>query len=121
MSLDPTTMERLENVATKAVNKLLGKRFAKMTLPQQVKVQKKFIYKLSPSMGGGPDNVRAGLLKMGGLPADFQDKAKDGQSSEEIKAYYYGCPEFKEFWEKDLSMTEYQFDELLRQALERIK
>ena len=101
-------------MATKAVNKTMGKRIAKMSLERQVKVCRR----LMKLPGGGIDNTRTNLIK--GLPDDMKGMAHEGKSKEEIKAYYWGCLPFRELWcelFRDTKMPEGMLDTLIEEAL----
>ena len=103
--------ERMQRRIESGASKLLPKRVFNKPLPEQVQVARKMM-----GMSGMP-NFRANLLKDEGLPTDIREKAKAGGSSEIIKAYYWGCPEFRQLW-LDMEMTEATLDELIRGSLE---
>ena len=107
-------MEKLEGVATKAVNKFLGKKIAKMPLERQVKLMRKFI-----NTGGyGIAGARTDLLK--GLPDDIRGMAEAGKTKAEIKAYYWDCLPFRELWSemfKESKIPEGMLDEIIDETL----
>ena len=103
---------KIESMASKAVNKFLGKKIANMPLERQVKLCRKFmgIY--------GVSGTRKSLLN--GMPDDIREMAKKGKSKEEIKAFYWDCIPFRELWAelfKDSKIPEGMLDELIREAL----
>ena len=101
---------KVRRIASKLVNKVVAPQLAKMSLPEQVKVAKRTL------RAAGLINFRSSLLQDDGLPDDFRDLAKKGMTQADIKAYYWSCPEFVEFWTKDLQMTEYMLDLQIEQA-----
>lgn len=103
------TIDRIEKVATKVVSKTMG-RLLRKDLPQQVVMAKRMI-----KMTGLID-FRANLLKDRGLPSDIRDLFKKGMTVEEVKEYYWSCPEFVEFWTNTLECTEDMLDEIIRTA-----
>ena len=100
---------KLQNLVTKAVNKTLGKKIAKAPLKTQVEVAKRLMRQ------SGLVEFRASFLKPEGLPADIKDKLKL-LPPEDIKAFYWECPEFREFWTKDLQCTEEMLDLIIKEA-----
>ena len=107
-------VDKVQAMATKAVNKMLGGKVAKMPLAKQVKFTRSLMY----ARPMGMQATRANLLKDDGLPADIRKMGKDGKSRDEIKAFYWECEEFVNFWTKDLQMEEATLDELIRGATE---
>lgn len=103
--------QKAERIASKLVNKTIGRQLLKMPLGEQVKVARRLMRQQ------GVINFRASLLKDTGMPDDIRDFAKKGMTQAEIKAYYWACPEFVEFWSRDLEMTEYQLDLLIETSL----
>lgn len=101
--------ERIQRMATKGVEKTLGKALRKMTLPQQVSFARKVL------RTKGIINFRHDFLQESGFPDDIRDLLKEGKTPEEVKAYYWGCPEFQVFWE-ELELTEYQLEWQIEQA-----
>jgi len=106
--------DKIQAMATKAVDKLLGGKVNRMPLEKQVKMTRALMH-VRPS---GMENTRASLLKDDGLPSDIRRLAKEGKSQEEIKSFYWGCEEFVSFWTLDLQMEEATMDELIRGALD---
>lgn len=103
---------KLEKLASKTVNKFLGKKIAKMPLERQVKLCRKFMGMY------GVDGTRTSLIK--GMPDDIRDMAKNGKSSVEIKNHYWDCMPFRELWcelFKDTKIPEGMLDELIKEAL----
>jgi len=107
--------DKIQGMATKAVNKMLGGRADRMPLEKQVKMTRALMH-VRPS---GMENTRASLLKDDGLPADIRRLSREGKSQDEIKSFYWGCEEFVSFWTLDLQMEEATMDELIRGSLER--
>ena len=102
--------DKIQAMATKAVNRMLGGKVDKMRLAKQVKMTRAFMY----ARPMGRETTRANLLKDDGLPADIQKMVKQGKSRDEIKAFYWECEEFQRFWTLDLQMEEDTLDELIR-------
>ena len=102
-------IDKLERLAGKAVNKMLGGKLAKMPLEEQVR----FAKTLMAMPGGGLETTRAKLLSDGGIPEDIRDMLKAGKSRTEIKDYYWGCEAFREFWVDILQMMEGMLDTLI--------
>jgi len=107
-------MDRIQGLATKAVSKMLAGKVEKMPLARQVEMTRRLMY----ARPMGVQNTRANLLKENGLPSDILRMAKQGMSSEEIKAFYWDCEEFVSFWTLELQMEEATLDELIRGSLE---
>jgi len=103
--------QKAERIASKLVNKTIGRQLLKMPLSEQVKVARRLMRQQ------GLINFRSSLLKDTGMPDDIRDFAKKGMTQTDIKAYYWNCPEFVEFWSRDLEMTEYQLDLLIETSL----
>ena len=101
---------KLEDRIEKIAGKLLPKKLFDRPLPEQVVMQRKFMGMI------GMANVRAGLLKDQGLPADIRDMLKASKSSEEIKAYYWNCEPFRKFWQ-DMEMSESYLDTLIKDVV----
>ena len=89
---------------------MLGGKVSKMPLAKQVKMTRALMY----ARPMGRENTRASLLKDDGLPDDIQKLVKQGKSRDEIKAFYWECEEFQQFWTLDLQMEEDTLDELIR-------
>ena len=107
-------MDKLQGLATKAVNKMLAGKVEKMPLSRQVEMTRRLMY----ARPMGVQTTRANLLKDDGLPSDIKRMAKQGKSREEIKAFYWGCNEFVRFWTLELQMEEATLDELIRGSLD---
>lgn len=101
-----------EEMAEKAVNKMLKGKAEKMPLAKQVKLTEKFMYMYPGGMPAG----RGHFLK-DGFPKDIKDWASKGKSEAEIKDYYWSCEEFKAFWGR-IGMTEGMLDDLIHDTLE---
>lgn len=106
--------DKIQSMATKAVNRLLGGKISKMPLVQQVKLTRAFMY----TRPQGMETTRANLLKDDGLPEDIRNWRDTGMSRDEVKAFYWGCEEFQRFWTLDLKMEEATLDELIRGVYE---
>lgn len=104
---------KLEDRITRIANKLLPKKVFDKPLPEQVRAARK----MANIMGMAP--VRRSLLKDNGLPWDIRDMLKKGKSREEIKAYYWGCEEFKDFWEA-MGMSEDTLDFLIDDTIAKL-
>lgn len=102
--------KKLERIAGKAFDKMFGKRLEKASLEAQVKFLKRMM--IFPN---SMPKVRKDLLE--GLPEDIRDKAEKGQSDVDIKNYYWGCEDFRDFWCINLKMEEATLDELIRSTL----
>jgi len=102
--------KKIERIAGKIYDKVIGQKVAKMTLEQQVE----FAKKLMKLPGSSMSNVRKNLLE--GLPKDFREKAEQGMTRDEIKSYYWDCEPFRKLW-LDMEMQEETFDELIRGSL----
>ena len=99
--------------------KMLPKKVFDKPLPEQVAIMRRMMVMMGRTQEDRVANTRARLLREGGLMADFKDLVKNGMSTEEIKAHYWGCPEFKEFWSNELGIEnpEAMLDELIRQSV----
>lgn len=101
-------IDKLERMAGKVVNKMLGGKLAKMSLEEQVR----FAKTLMAMPGGGLETTRARLLGDGGIPEDIRDKLKAGKSQTEIKDYFWGCEDFRDFWQM-IELSEDTLDVLI--------
>ena len=81
---------KVESVTRKMLEKTVMPKWAKMDLPRQVKVAKKLM------RAAGVMNFRSDFLK--NFPDDLREKRKQGMTDNEIMEFYWGCPEFVEFW-----------------------
>ena len=99
--------------------KMLPRKIFDKPLPEQVAIMRRMMVMLGKTQEERVANCRARLLREGGLPADFKDLVKKGMNGEQIKAHYWGCPEFKEFWSNELGIEnpEALLDELIRQSV----
>jgi len=104
---------KLESTIETIVSKFIPKRVFDKPLPEQVRVARK----MANMLGMAP--VRRGLLKDGGIPGDIGDMLKKGMSREEIKAYYWGCKEFRDFWEA-MEMSEDTLDVLIDDTIAKL-
>lgn len=104
--------DKIQNMATKAVNKMLGGKVEKWPVEKQAKAMRKLAYVHPKAVM----IVRSNLLK--DLPEEIQRFSKDGKTREEIKAHYWDCDEFVSLWTLDLKMEEATFDELIRETLD---
>jgi hypothetical protein len=59
--------------------------------------------------------ARADLLDS--ASKDIGTRVEKGENQEQIKAYFWGCPEFQHLWAKTLGMEEATLDELIRGTL----
>lgn len=105
-------LRKAENRIEWLVGKLIPKRIFNVPLAQQVKMAER----LMAMTKGGMATVRSNLLKEQGIPEDVQDMQKAGKSRAEIKDYYWGCKEFREFW-VGMEMDEGFLDTLIDDAL----
>lgn len=110
MNPSEKTISRIENAASKIVNKIKGK--FETDLTDQVQIARKMI------RTAGMFEFRANLLKDRGLPSDIIDKFEKGQTIPEIKAFYWDNEDFKGFWVSDLQMTEDNLDTLILASCE---
>jgi hypothetical protein len=101
------TVSRIQSLAEKTVGKVMAPMFRRQTLVQQVATARKLMSKV------GVVNFRANLLKDGGLPEDIGDLFKKGMKTEEVKAFYWQCPEFVVFW-GDIQCTEDMLDAIIK-------
>ena len=112
----------LQNRVASKIGKVVERGFAKKPLSEQVKMMQKLILTAASIPGSSVEkartNVRANLLKRGGLPSDIRGMAKKGMTKEGIKSYYWDCPEFVAFWSNDLQMDEANLDYLISSTLE---
>jgi len=108
----------LQNRVNSKIGKIVERGFAKRSLSDQVKMMQGLIAAASgipgSSLAKARADVRANLLKDRGLPADIRGMVKKGKTQEEVKSYYWDCPEFVVFWTNDLEMQEATLDELIR-------
>jgi len=100
-------LSRVTGVAQKLVEKTMSPKWAKLDLVKQVGVAKKMM------RATGLVNFRSNFLKPSGFPSDLLDKQKQGMSNDQIFEFYWGCPEFIEFW-KSLGMDETHLRVLLK-------
>lgn len=111
----------IEGRAVKDVGRFVERKFSDKPLDKQVLAMQNLIAAAAGVPGSSWEkakrNVRANLLKKRGLTSDIRGMAKKGKTAEEIKTYYWTCPEFVLFWTNDLEMEEATLDELIRQAL----
>ena len=104
-------MARLEAMAAKAVGRMLPERLKQMSLEQQVALTHKF-------MGAATmEVVRKNLLGEAGLCLDIEDKLKEGQTPEEIKAYYWDCLPWRELWVDTMQCMEEMLDSIIKQEV----
>lgn len=99
----------VERLTSKIVEKTMAPAWVKMSLPQQVNVARKMLRTT------GIMNFWHSFLKDSGFPSDLVDQIKAGKTPEEVRAYYWDCPEWVTFW-KDLELNEDHFDEMLKKA-----
>jgi len=104
--------DKIQGMATKAVNKMLGGRVEKWPVGKQAKAMRNLAYVHPKAM----PIVRSNLLK--DLPEEMRQLSKGGKTREEIKMHYWGCEAFVALWTMDLKMEEATFDELIRGAIE---
>jgi len=113
-------MNQARRLASRLVEKTFGRNLVNMPLAEQVRIAKGTIEMAIPmpfmpiSREQRVANVRSNLLS--DLPSDIKEKAKKGMTRAGIKTYYWSCPEFVEFWTKDLQMTEYMLDLQIEKA-----
>lgn len=105
-------MSKLEERLEKMVGKMIPKKLFDRPLDGQVKITRRMIG-MPDIMGGGIRNVRAGLLRDGGMPEDIRGMLKKGMSDKEIKDFYWGCEPFRKLWE-DMEMSEGYLDTLIK-------
>jgi len=104
-------MAKVQSIATKAVTKVIGKQIAKMSLEQQVALTHKL-------MGmRGMETVRSDLLGDAGLNLDIRDKLKAGQTTEEIKSFYWDCLPWRELWVDTMKCEEGMLDLIIKQEV----
>jgi hypothetical protein len=117
-------VQGVEKTTSVLYDKTLGKQIAKLPLAAQAKMMEQFINTPIPTRGltgGGMTrdkmvaNARAGLLDS--MPKDVRVRIAKGENQEQIKAYFWGCPEFQHLWAKTLGMEEATLDELIRGTL----
>jgi len=109
--LSKVNMAKMQSMATKAVTKVMGKQIAKMSLERQVALTHKF-------MGmAGMASVRKDLLGEAGLCLDIEEKLKAGQTTEEIKAYYWDCKPWRELWVDTMKCEEDMLDLIIKQEV----
>ena len=102
------TLNRIRGAAEKMVNKAMAPSLRKMNLEQQVRAARSLMKQI------GIREFRANLLSDGGLPEDIKDLYKQGKSKEEIKAYYWECIPFRNFW-LEIECTEDMLDLIIKQ------
>lgn len=107
-NISQQAMDKVESIASKMVNKVMGKAF-KRDLPSQVVAARKMM-RMS-----GVVETRANLLKDRGIPSDVMDLVKAGWTAEQIKEYYWSCKEFREFW-SDIQCSEAMLDSIISDA-----
>jgi len=100
-------LKKSKELQLKVYDSVLGDKILSMPLEDQVNLARKL------SIGPMPA-VRANLLKQ--LPHDFMRYSKKGMTGDQIKAMYWDCKPFREWWEL-LQLEEATFDELLRSSL----
>ena len=100
----------VERMTKKIVEKTMAPAWMKMSLPQQCKVAGKMLKTT------GMVNFRSNFLKDSGFPSDLVDQIKVGKTPDEVRAYYWDCPEWVAFWE-NLGLNRDHFEELLSKAL----
>jgi len=103
-------VRRAEGITRKLVEKTMAPKWMKMSLPQQVGVARKML------RAAGTVNFRANFLKDSNFPSDIVDKLKAGETTEQIRAYFWDCPEWVTFW-ADLELNKDHFEEILRTAV----
>lgn len=99
-------MRFFQRAKERAYDATIGKLVIKMSLEQQVELARRFP---APVI-----EKQKGLLKT--FPKDVQKLADEGQTEEEIKAHYWGCQPFKEYWES-LDLIEDTLDGMIHDAV----
>ena len=108
------SMAKVQAMVAKGVTKVMGKRLANMPLERQVDLAHKFIGAATMP------TIRRELLGDSGLALDIQDMLKSGKTSEEIKAFYWDCQYWREFWEKTLELEEGMLDLIIEQEVKKV-
>jgi len=106
-TLNEKVVTRIQKVAGKLITKPLTKKLESLPLERQVFLARKMMRQT------GLLNFRADFLKETGFPDDIRElKDRKKWNKDQIKAYYWGCPEFREFWDI-MQMEETHFDLIL--------
>jgi len=107
-------VSKVEKITGKVVEKTLVPSWLKMDLPKQVNVARKMM------RTSGMINFRAGFLKDDGFPGDVADMIKKGDTPEQIRSYYWDCPEWVDFWHL-LELNQDHFASILDDAVQKNK
>ena len=102
---------KLEERIVRITGKLIPKKVFQGSLEKQVKLAMMMMGMSSMEF------VRKTLLR--DMPEDIVDMLKSGKTKEEIKAYYWGCEEFRECWEKTMVMTEGMLDLMIDETVQK--